>query len=144
MAAILGREVGMELVNIIGSIAAVVAATFSGINVYRSTCGDKPFVNIDAMGSVSVYNSNPYPIVIESVYVTGCHMIEDVGRDENFEPIYNPVDANKKENNIVVKANSESPAYMRVDVKTSNRLLAIAHRKSFFNKDRFDIEVKAV
>ena len=134
----------MELVNIIGSIAAVVAAAFSGINVYRSTCGDKPFVNIDAIGSVYVYNSNPYPIVIESVYVNGCNMIEDVGRDENFEPIYKTVDAVKKENNIVVKSNSESPAYMRVNVEVSKKLIAIAHRKSFLNKDRFDIEVKSV
>ena len=134
----------MVIISVIGCIAAVIAATFSGINVYRSLMGNKPFVHMDYFGSVYAYNSNIYPIVIEKVFVTGCVMKEIDGTNADFEAIYRDSSQKNKNCNAIIKANSESSTLFIVNRESAKQIRLLVHRKTLFSKDNFSIEARSV
>lgn len=130
----------MDVINVLGCLAALLAAIFSGITVYKLLVGNAPTVYFDVIGEVTVFNNNKHPVFIIDAVAKNFTLQTRTGVGEDgFISEY--LDIPEKECHINSRIDGMSERTFQLKVKESDggQVKPKARRCGLFENERFNI-----
>ena len=130
----------MDFINVLGCLAALLAAIFSGITVYKLLIGNSPTVYFDVIGEVSVFNNNKHPIFIIDAVTKEFTLQTRTGVGEDgFISEYLDIPEKEYRINSRIDGMSERTFQLKVRESDDGKVKPTSKRCGLFENERFNI-----